>query len=193
MQYPWGSIFADNGIFFKESFTGFDGSSNDGWHLVATQDWVVKVITMALNQRIKEVNNLAAAALKKANKAIKKAQLALSTLGGSKFVTNISIKNGVMDFTDGTLIYNKDSGYSWSTKDRTFIFSATTIPWGTDGGSKISAYIEKTYYTKDEIDTLLTKYSKTDHNHEGIYSKVGHGHSGYASSGHNHDDRYVLK
>lgn len=192
-DYPWTNIYANGGIFFHEKFTGFDKKEYTGWHLVATQDWVAKVVVTAVNERMKEINNLAAKALKKANDAIKKARLALSTLGGCKFVTNIAIKNGVMDFTDGTLIYNEETGYTWSTTDRTFLFSATTIPWGVDGGDKISAYIKETYYTKEEIDTLLAGYSKTDHNHDKTYSKTGHGHTGYASSGHNHDDRYVLK
>ena len=192
-DYPWTNIYANGGIFFHEKFTGFDKKEYTGWHLVATQDWVAKVVVTAVNERMKEINNLAAKALKKANDAIKKARLALSTLGGCKFVTNIAIKNGVMDFTDGTLIYNEETGYTWSTTDRTFLFSATTIPWGVDGGDKISAYIKETYYTKEEIDTLLAGYSKTDHNHDKTYSKTSHGHTSYASSGHNHDDRYVLK
>ena len=97
MSYPWGSIFANNGIFFKESFTGFDGSNNDGWHLVATQDWVVKVITMALNQRIKEVNNLASKALKRANAAISDIMSWCEQFDQKKFVTDfveVERKNG---------------------------------------------------------------------------------------------------
>ena len=68
---PWGSIFADYGIFVKESFTTFEGVQINGkWHMVATQDWVSTVIVAALNKRIREVNNLASSALGKAKKAI---------------------------------------------------------------------------------------------------------------------------
>lgn len=195
---PWGNIFADRGIFLKESFVGFDNKTYSGWHLVATQDWISKVVIAALNKRIKEVNNLASTALSRAKEAIEKAeegiakaQLALSTLNGSTFVTNIAIKNGEMTFTDGTLSYNIDSGYSWSTKDRTFVWSATTVPWLIDGDQKISAYIQENYYSKTQIDTLLESYAKSDHNHDGTYSKTGHSHSSYSLTSHHHDGRYV--
>jgi hypothetical protein len=70
LDRPWGSVFADKGLFLKETFTGFDGTVSSDWHLVATQDWVSKVITAALNRRIKDVNNLASSALNKAKDAI---------------------------------------------------------------------------------------------------------------------------
>lgn len=32
-------------------------------------------------------------------------------------------------------------------------------------------------YSSDEIDTLLTGYALTGHNHDGVYSLVGHTHA----------------
>lgn len=69
-DYPWTNVYADNGFFYNESFVGFDGKTYGGWHLVATQDWVAKVVIAALNKRIKEVNDLASKALSRANNAI---------------------------------------------------------------------------------------------------------------------------
>jgi hypothetical protein len=80
MDYPWSNIYADNGIFLHEVFTAYDNSSVDGWNLVATQDWVSKVVVAVLNERIQEVNNLAASALSTARTALSKAKKAISSI-----------------------------------------------------------------------------------------------------------------
>ena len=41
-----------------ENFSTYPSGSSEGWHLVATQEWVTKVIMAALNVRVKEVNKL---------------------------------------------------------------------------------------------------------------------------------------
>lgn len=80
MDYPWSNIYADNGIFLHEVFTAYDNSSVDGWNLVATQDWVSKVVVAVLNERIQEVNNLAASALSTARTALSKAKKAIDSI-----------------------------------------------------------------------------------------------------------------
>lgn len=77
---PWSNIYANNGIFLYENFNGYDGASATGWHLVATQDWVAKVVVSVLNARIQEVNNLAAKALSTANTALSKARSAIKKI-----------------------------------------------------------------------------------------------------------------
>lgn len=69
------------------------------------------------------------------------------------------------------------------------------------------------YYTETEVDTKLGGKSDTTHNHDHVYSKLGHTHSDYvtseylgqnyvtsidayedfASANHNHDDRYYTE
>lgn len=91
---PWGSIFADYGIFVKESFTTFEGVKIEGkWHMVATQDWVSTVIVAALNQRVREVNNLASSALKKAQSAISDIMTWCSTWNGVAFVSKVTYED----------------------------------------------------------------------------------------------------
>ena len=98
MDRPWSSVFVDGGFFMLESYTKFGGGNSTGWHLVATQDWVSQVIVAALNQRIKDVNNLASKALGTANTAVKKANDAISdilnwaaTFNGRQFVTDFVV------------------------------------------------------------------------------------------------------
>lgn len=97
-SYPWDNIYANNGIFLEESFTG-----SSEWHLVATQDWVAKVVVKVLNDRIKEVNNLAAKALSTANTALKKARKAISNILNwcSKWNEQIIIEGFAFGFTEG--------------------------------------------------------------------------------------------
>ena len=91
---PWGSIFADYGIFVQESFTTFEGDKITGqWHMVATQDWVSKVVIAALNQRIREVNNLASSALSKAQSAISDIMTWCSTWNGVAFVSKVTYED----------------------------------------------------------------------------------------------------
>ena len=88
--HPWGSIFANYGVFVKESFTTFSGNNIEGkWHMVATQDWVSTVIVAALNCRIKEVNNLASGAMSKAKKAITNILSWCGAFDDITFVTNV--------------------------------------------------------------------------------------------------------
>ena len=214
-SYPWDNIYASNGIFLEESFTG----SNE-WHLVATQDWVAKVVVKVLNDRIKEVNNLAAKALSTANTALKKARKAISNIlswcgqwDGKLVISTLSFGfqaglGMVVTATGLKITANTDSEGNMtgtiSTESvadgKVFGIPADAINYnGYMMGSYLAAFelaVTQKFadvYTKAEVDALLANYSKKDHNHDGTYSKTGHGHSGYASSGHNHDDRYVLK
>lgn len=211
-SHPWDNIYANNGIFLEESFTG----SNE-WHLVATQDWVAKVVVKVLNDRIKEVNNLAAKALSTANTALKKARRAISNIlswcgqwDGKLVISTLGFgfeagAGMVVTATGLKITANTDSE-----GNLTGTISAETVSDGAIIGIPADAinyngYMMGSYltalelaiaqkfadvYTKTEIDALLANYSKTDHNHDGTYSKTGHTHSGYASSRHNHDGVY---
>lgn len=203
---PWTNIYADNGIFLKESFTGYGGGSVSGWHLVATQDWVAKVIVAVLNERIKEVNNLAANALSTAKTALSKARKAISNIlswcaqwNGKLVISTLGFgfeagAGMVVTATGLKITANTDSE-----GNLTGTISAETVSDGAIfgipadainyGGYMMGSYLAAfelavatkfaDVYTKAEIDTLLAGYSKT-----------GHSHSGYASSGHNHDGVY---
>ena len=73
---PWNSVYAKDGLFQYEKFKPYQKTNPEnakdveGWHLVATQEWVAKVILAAANQRMKDVNSLASNALSKAKTAV---------------------------------------------------------------------------------------------------------------------------
>ena len=135
LDRPWGSIFADKGMFLKETFTGFDGTTSSGWHLVATQDWVSKVITAALNQRIKDVNNLASSALNKAKSALSK------------------IGDWAASFNGKTFLYNVEIGPAMSgiLTLQSYLVTAETDEWGNLTG---------TVDISDSVESVITANSK---------------------------------
>lgn len=119
-SYPWTNIYVKNGIFMYENFSTYPSGSSEGWHLVATQEWVTKVIMAALNVRIKEVNNLAAKAYKKARRAISNILSWCKEWDGTKFITAIKppensalAVGGIMDVAYGTVVseVNEDGDY----------------------------------------------------------------------------------
>ena len=57
-----------------------------------------------------------------------------------------------------------------------------------DVGASASDHNHDTIYAK--IDHTHTGYAPSNHNHDTVYSKLDHTHSGYATSNHNHDTVY---
>ena len=136
--YPWDNIYANNGIFLEESFTG-----SKEWHLVATQDWVAKVVVKVLNDRIKEVNNLAAKALSTANTALKKARTAIANIltwcaewNGKQIVKDVKLAPFNLahaisyDYYTVTAVTDKKGNLTGSVELTEGYFQSTPVIWG---------------------------------------------------------------
>ncbi len=89
---PWNSVYASDGVFQHEKFRIYQkdgkGDEIEGWHLMATQEWVAKVILAAANQRMKDVNSLASTALSRAKKAISQIVGWAAAFNGAQFVSD---------------------------------------------------------------------------------------------------------
>ena len=109
--HPWTNVYASNGFFMQETFDYYpSGGCADQWNLVATQEWVSKVVMSVLNERIKQVNNKAADALRRAKRAISNILSWCAAWDGKKFVIDISRSGswlagalGSLEFTVGTV------------------------------------------------------------------------------------------
>ena len=54
--------------------------------------------------------------------------------------------------------------------------------------------LNETYSDKiDELQENIDSKAANNHNHDGVYSKTNHTHTGYAASNHNHDSTYLKK
>lgn len=54
--------------------------------------------------------------------------------------------------------------------------------------------LNETYSDKiDELQEGIDSKAANNHNHDGVYSKTNHTHTGYAASNHNHDSTYLKK
>ena len=204
IAYPWDNIYANNGIFLEESFTG-----SSEWHLVATQDWVAKVVVKVLNDRIKEVNNLAAKALSTANTALSKARAAIADIlswcsawNGKSFISTlgwIPAVGGYIFVADiHTVTANTDKKGNLTGEITVAGQSAVGLfPINsaivTHGGVAISSHLDDfetriaaletaiaNVYTKTESDS---NYAPAKHSHNYLSSLPSHSHSGTDSAG----------
>ena len=198
-SYPWTNIYAKNGIFMYENFSTYPSGSSEGWHLVATQEWVTKVIMAALNVRIKEVNNLAAKAYKKARRAISNILSWCKEWDGTKFITAIKppensalAVGGIMDVTYGTVVSNvsEDGDYTGTMTIKEtveqvampFVSLAYFFAWLAQGFAPLEERVEKLEEQVEQLKTNQTTLAKS------ILSLATHKHtfSGSDSDKHSH-------
>ena len=197
--YPWTNIYAKNGIFMYENFSTYPSGSSEGWHLVATQEWVTKVIMAALNVRVKEVNNLAAKAYKKARRAISNILSWCKEWDGTKFITAIKppensalAVGGIMDVTYGTVVskVNEDGDYTGTMTIKEtveqvampFVSLAYFFAWLAQGFAPLEERVEKLEEQVEQLKTNQTTLAKS------ILSLATHKHtfSGSDSDKHSH-------
>lgn len=159
---PWNNVYAKDGLFQYEKFKPYqkenpeNASDIEGWHLVATQEWVAKVILAAANQRIKDVNYLASNALSKSQSAIKNILSWCASWDGKYFITDIQgefgsggiggmLENlGVIKVVKGTVTSNVSASGSFD----------GTITIGTETSAIQIPYLHKDY--KKNIEDLET-------------------------------------
>lgn len=188
--YPWTNIYAKNGIFMYENFSTYPSGSSEGWHLVATQEWVTKVIMAALNVRIKEVNNLAAKAYKKARRAISNILSWCKEWDGQKFIVKLGMKDGfaasvfqaagVIDVTYGTVksTVNEDGDYT-GTMQITETTESLTL--GFLGFEAFNNWLKNTFKPlQEKVDNIETDLASHTH------TLIGSGKGPVTGTSHSH-------
>lgn len=161
---PWSILYADQGIYLNETFYAYGGGEVKGWHVVATQEWVNHVIVPLLNERIRDVHNLA-------RNAYWRAQLALNTLQNAFFATTISNMDdgGVIKYKQGQLTYSKETGFVWNegANELEFTISGDGLPYtgGSDLGGDFKTLKDDFDDLKEAFDKLKTAYNSHAHSY----------------------------